>query len=65
MSRVAHWINVAAPLPGYAGFAVGRTIWEQALLDLIGGKIARAEASSVISARYRNLVDLYHEADRR
>jgi myo-inositol catabolism protein IolC len=65
MSRVVHWIDVAAPLPGFAGFAVGRTIWEQALRDLIGGKIASADASSVISARYRDLVEVYHEAARR
>jgi myo-inositol catabolism protein IolC len=26
-----HWISVAAPVPGFVGFAVGRSIWEDGL----------------------------------
>ena len=26
-----HWISVAAPVPGFVGYAVGRSIWEDAL----------------------------------
>jgi myo-inositol catabolism protein IolC len=62
MSSVEHWIDVAAPLPGYAGFAVGRSIWEQPLLDLLGGRIERSEAVRSIAARYRTLAHEYQAA---
>ncbi len=62
MSRVEHWIDVAAPLPGFAGFAVGRSIWEEALLDLIAGKIDRGEAAQSIAARYLALIHTYDAA---
>jgi myo-inositol catabolism protein IolC len=59
MEQVEHWIDVAAPLPGYAGFAVGRSIWEAALQDLIAGRIERSEAVSAIADRYGRLIDSY------
>jgi myo-inositol catabolism protein IolC len=62
MSRVEHWIDVAAPLAGFAGFAVGRSIWEEALLDLTGGRIDRGEAVRAIAARYLALIRTYESA---
>jgi myo-inositol catabolism protein IolC len=59
MSRVEHWIETAAPLSGFAGFAVGRSIWEEPLLGLLGGKTTRREAVESIAARYRTLIDDY------
>jgi myo-inositol catabolism protein IolC len=59
MEQVEHWIDVAAPLPGFAGFAVGRSIWEAALEDLIAGRIVRHQAVTVIRDRYRRLIDSY------
>jgi myo-inositol catabolism protein IolC len=64
MSRVEHWIDVAAPLGGFAGFAVGRSIWEKALLGLIAGKIDRDEAVRSIAARYLALIHAYDAARR-
>jgi myo-inositol catabolism protein IolC len=64
MSSVEHWIDIAAPLPGYAGFAVGRSIWEEPLLDLLGERIDRGEAVRFIAARYRMLTDAYDAARR-
>jgi myo-inositol catabolism protein IolC len=59
MEQVEHWLDVAAPLPGFAGFAVGRSIWEDALRDLIAGRIERNHALSVIADRYRRLIGTY------
>lgn len=59
MQQVEHWIDVGAPLPGFAGFAVGRSIWEDALQDLIAGHVERNQAVSVIADRYRRLIDCY------
>ena len=60
MEQVEHWIDVGAPLPGFAGFAVGRSIWEAALQDLIAGRIERQQAVAVIVDRYRRLIDSLH-----
>jgi myo-inositol catabolism protein IolC len=62
MQQVEHWLDVAAPLPGFAGFAVGRSIWEDALADLIAGHIERPAAVTVIADRYRRLIDSYSTA---
>jgi hypothetical protein len=59
MSRVEHWIETAAPLSGFAGFAVGRSIWQEPLLGMLGGQIKRREAVDSIAARYRALIDDY------
>ena len=64
MEQVEHWLSVAAPLPGYAGFAVGRSIWMAALQDLLAGRIDRDDAVATIASRYRTLVDAYCEARR-
>ena len=34
--QVDHWLSVAAPLPGYVGFAVGRSIWDQPVAGVPG-----------------------------
>ena len=64
MEQVEHWLSVAAPLPGYAGFAVGRSIWMAALQDLLAGRIDRGDAVATIASRYRTLVGAYSAARR-
>jgi myo-inositol catabolism protein IolC len=64
IGQVEHWLSVAAPLPGFAGFAVGRTNWEAALQDLLAGRISRDDAVRTIASRYRTLVDTYSAARR-
>ena len=59
MEQVEHWLDVAAPLPGFAGFAIGRSIWEDAVEDLLAGRVERDQAPSVIVDRYRRLIDDY------
>ncbi len=62
MSRVEHWIDVAAPLHGFAGFAVGRSIWEQPLEDLLAGRLDRTTAVASIAQSYRTLIETYGRA---
>jgi myo-inositol catabolism protein IolC len=62
LEQVEHWIDVAAPLPGFAGFAVGRSLWETPLEDLIAGHIERNDAVAIIADRYRRLIDSYGTA---
>jgi myo-inositol catabolism protein IolC len=64
MDHVEHWIDVAAALPGFVGFAVGRSIWEAALKDFLAGHSARDQTVTTIADRYRTLVDRYCSARR-
>ena len=51
-AQVIEWLRVAAAVPGFDGFAVGRTIWEDALRALIGGNMERGAAVEQIAQRY-------------
>ena len=62
MPSVEHWIETAAPLSGFAGFAVGRSLWQEPLQSLLGGQIERSEAVESIAGRYRTLIDDYSAA---
>ena len=60
--RVAEWLRVAAGADGFVGFAIGRTIWWDALKALRAGDITREEAAARISARYVRAIDVYSKA---
>jgi myo-inositol catabolism protein IolC len=62
-ARVARWLRVGAGVPGYVGFAVGRTIWWDAIARwLVDGDTDHA--AGTIADAYRRLVDAYEEAAR-
>jgi myo-inositol catabolism protein IolC len=58
-ARVEHWVRTAAAVPGYAGFAIGRTIWWDAVQNWKEGRLDRAEAAAAIGAAYRRFIDAY------
>jgi myo-inositol catabolism protein IolC len=60
--RVVHWLQVAAGVKGFAGFAVGRTLWHGALVDHLAGRTSDTEAARTIAGRYRQLIDIYNVA---
>jgi myo-inositol catabolism protein IolC len=62
LDRVAHWLTVAAPVEGYVGFAVGRTIWLDALREHLAGRLGRDAAIERIAANYRQTIDVYVSA---
>ena len=51
-AQVIEWLRVAAAVPGFDGFAVGRTIWEEALRTFIAGKAERGATVEQIAQRY-------------
>ena len=51
-AQVLEWLRIAASVPGFDGFAVGRTIWEAPLRDMIAGTIGRTEAVHDVAAHY-------------
>ena len=60
--KVDHWLRQGAPVEGYAGFAIGRTIWWDALKGFLDGNIERADAAQQIADNYLRFVQVYDEA---
>jgi myo-inositol catabolism protein IolC len=63
-AKVEHWLRQGAPVEGYAGFAIGRTIWWDALKGFIDGSIEREDAAAQIAEKYLRFVQVYREAAR-
>jgi 5-dehydro-2-deoxygluconokinase len=60
--KVREWLSVAAPVPGFIGFAVGRTTFWDPLIEWRGKKITREAAVKEISRRYREWADIFEKA---
>jgi myo-inositol catabolism protein IolC len=61
-SKVVGWLQTAAGVPGFVGFAVGRTIWWDPLEGWLAGTSAD-DTAATIAANYRRLVDAYNAAE--
>jgi myo-inositol catabolism protein IolC len=60
--RVDHWLRVAASVDGIVGFAIGRSIWRDAIRAHLAGDIAREEAARRIADNYLRFVDVWEDA---
>jgi myo-inositol catabolism protein IolC len=60
--KVDHWLRQGAPVAGYAGFAIGRTIWWDALKGFLDGNLEREDAAQQIADNYLRFVQVYDEA---
>lgn len=60
--RVVSWLATAASVPGFIGFAVGRTTFWDAVADYVSKKATRQEAVSRIARRFRQLVSVFERA---
>jgi myo-inositol catabolism protein IolC len=63
-AKVEHWLSQGAPVEGYAGFAIGRTIWWDALKGFLEGDIEREAAAGQIARKYLGFVEAYKQAER-
>jgi myo-inositol catabolism protein IolC len=61
--QLDHWLDIAAPLEGYAGFAIGRSIWNQPLADYLAGKENKNSTEDRIAGRYSHYIRRYFGAD--
>jgi myo-inositol catabolism protein IolC len=61
-AKVEHWLRQGAPVDGYAGFAIGRTIWWDALKGFLDGSIERDAAAQQVADNYLRFVQIYDEA---
>jgi myo-inositol catabolism protein IolC len=62
--KVAEWLRIAAGVPGFTGFAVGRTSFWEPLVAWRDGKITREQAVENIARRYCEWVKVF-EGQRR
>jgi 5-dehydro-2-deoxygluconokinase len=60
--KVREWLGVAAGVPGYIGFAVGRTTFWDPIQDWREGRISREDAVARIAANYRSWVEIFEKA---
>jgi myo-inositol catabolism protein IolC len=57
--KVNQWLEKAAPVEGFIGFAIGRSIWWDALTGFLGGDLSREAAASQIADNYLHFVKVY------
>jgi myo-inositol catabolism protein IolC len=62
--RVREWLATAASVPGFVGFAVGRTVFWEPLVDYRAGKKTREAASAEIARRYREFIGVFETGRR-
>jgi myo-inositol catabolism protein IolC len=60
--KVREWLTTAAGVPGFIGFAVGRTEFWEPLIEWRAKKITRDDAVAEIARRYRQFVDIFERA---
>lgn len=60
--KVREWLSTAAAVPGFIGFAVGRTSFWDPLVKLRAKQITRDAAVAEIAHRYREFVDIFENA---
>jgi 5-dehydro-2-deoxygluconokinase len=61
--KVDQWLRAGAPVDGYVGFAIGRSIWWDALKGFLDGSIEREDAAQQIAEKYLRFVRVYQEAE--
>ena len=62
-AKVDHWLAQAAPVEGFVGFAIGRSIWWDPLKAYVDGKIERAAGARKIAENYLRFVTVYERAE--
>src|SRR5215217_7221309 len=61
--KVDHWLRQAAPVDGFIGFAIGRSIWGDALTGYINGSLEREAAAKQVANNYLRFVKVYEDAE--
>jgi myo-inositol catabolism protein IolC len=61
--KVDHWLRQAAPVDGFVGFAIGRSIWWDALKGFLEGDLEREAAAEKVADNYLRFVQVYDDAE--
>jgi myo-inositol catabolism protein IolC len=60
--KVREWLTTAASVPGFVGFAVGRTDFWEPLVGWLAKKITQEDAVAEVARRYHEFVDIFEKA---
>ncbi len=61
--KVDEWLNAAAPVDGYIGFAIGRSVWWDALKGYLDESLPREQAAAIIAENYLRFVRVYEQQE--
>jgi myo-inositol catabolism protein IolC len=61
--KVDLWLRQAAGVEGFIGFAIGRSIWWDALKGFLDGGLERSAAAEQIADNYLRFVKVYDDAE--
>ncbi|MEA2411045.1 MAG: hypothetical protein QOC77_1606 [Thermoleophilaceae bacterium] len=61
--KVDEWLRAGAPVEGYVGFAIGRSIWWDALKGFLEEGADRAQSAQTIAEKYLRFVEVYQQAE--
>ena len=61
--KVDQWLRAAAPVEGFIGFAIGRSIWWDALKGFLDGSLQREAAAEQIAENYLRFIRVYEEQE--
>lgn len=65
VGKVVDWLTIAASVPGFIGFAVGRTSFWDPLVALRDGKASRQQAVEDIAGRYTKWAQVFTETQKK
>jgi 5-dehydro-2-deoxygluconokinase len=60
--KVEEWLRAASPVEGFIGFAIGRSIWWDALKGFLSEELDRESAAAKIAENYLHFVEVYEHA---
>jgi myo-inositol catabolism protein IolC len=63
--KVREWLGIAATVPGFIGFAIGRTVFWDPVVAWRSKQATRDQTVAEIARRYREFVDLFERKDAR
>jgi myo-inositol catabolism protein IolC len=57
--KVDRWLQAAAPVEGFVGFAIGRSIWWDPLKEFLEAGLPREQAAAQIAENYLRFTNVY------
>lgn len=60
---VVRWLQAGAGVPGYIGFAIGRTIWWDGVQGYLEGTLSREQGVEAVKVHYLRMIDVYRSAE--